>query len=220
MLNAYKKTMKEVPNSMQGRDNPDILVHGMEGVPKILLEERQQKSLAERVQKDKKKEEEQRDRLKQLSVLRAAENRGCPRDEASSQPAVKRPASVPDFSPPQPPSMDEGQRERLPDGTWLSEGNFERQRESREANSDITPVLGSAVAKLLSGELQQNVPIGAVPGLHGFSVPDALRGLHPVALQVLAFTRALPARIESGQNAMAPVSTVNSLTTIGPVTAS
>eukprot|EP00408_Alexandrium_pacificum_P049264 CAMPEP_0171247838 /NCGR_PEP_ID=MMETSP0790-20130122/48704_1 /TAXON_ID=2925 /ORGANISM="Alexandrium catenella, Strain OF101" /LENGTH=103 /DNA_ID=CAMNT_0011715265 /DNA_START=47 /DNA_END=354 /DNA_ORIENTATION=- len=40
MLNAYKKTMKEVPNCIPGRENPDIVVHGMEGLPKGILEEK------------------------------------------------------------------------------------------------------------------------------------------------------------------------------------
>eukprot|EP00928_Gymnodinium_smaydae_P005183 TRINITY_DN11784_c0_g4_i1.p1 TRINITY_DN11784_c0_g4~~TRINITY_DN11784_c0_g4_i1.p1 ORF type:complete len:549 (+),score=84.93 TRINITY_DN11784_c0_g4_i1:55-1647(+) len=57
MLNAYKKTMKEVPGAIQGRENPDIVVHGMEGLPKSIVEERTQKALAEQADRNREKAE-------------------------------------------------------------------------------------------------------------------------------------------------------------------
>lgn len=46
MLNAFKKSLKEVPNSMTGRENPNVDVRGMDGLPKGILEERRQRLLA------------------------------------------------------------------------------------------------------------------------------------------------------------------------------
>merc|ERR1719392_150541 len=67
MLNAYKKTMKEVPGAMPGRENPDIVVHGMEGLPKGILEEKTRKAQLERAEQNKQREEENKDRLKAIS---------------------------------------------------------------------------------------------------------------------------------------------------------
>eukprot|EP00427_Karlodinium_veneficum_P059748 CAMPEP_0169385108 /NCGR_PEP_ID=MMETSP1017-20121227/43879_1 /TAXON_ID=342587 /ORGANISM="Karlodinium micrum, Strain CCMP2283" /LENGTH=240 /DNA_ID=CAMNT_0009485899 /DNA_START=18 /DNA_END=737 /DNA_ORIENTATION=- len=53
MLNAYKKPMKEVPGAIPGRENPDIVVHGMEGIPKSIIEEKTKKILEERAEKEK-----------------------------------------------------------------------------------------------------------------------------------------------------------------------
>jgi len=47
MLNAFKKSLKEVPNSMTGRENPDVDVRGMDGLPKGILEERLQRLRAD-----------------------------------------------------------------------------------------------------------------------------------------------------------------------------
>ncbi|CAK0859533.1 unnamed protein product, partial [Prorocentrum cordatum] len=92
MLNAYKRTMKEVPNATTGRENPDIVVHGMEGIPKRVLEERTRGAMAERAEKDKIREEETKERNKS----RAAE-------EASSKPAAQRKPPAPEA--PEPPAQ-------------------------------------------------------------------------------------------------------------------
>jgi len=76
MLNAYKKTMKEVPNSIPGRENPDIVVHGMEGLPKGVIEEKTKKAFAEKAERDRAKEEETRERQKAQTISKAAESRG------------------------------------------------------------------------------------------------------------------------------------------------
>merc|ERR1711920_324005 len=70
MLNAYKKTMKEVPNCIPGRENPDIVVHGMEGLPKGILEEKTAKAMAERTEADKERQAEVKERLKVLADQR------------------------------------------------------------------------------------------------------------------------------------------------------
>ena len=43
----HKETIQRVPNAMAGRDNPEIVVHGMEGVPNDLIHEKRQKLLEE-----------------------------------------------------------------------------------------------------------------------------------------------------------------------------
>mmetsp|Transcript_15247 Transcript_15247/g.32906 ORF Transcript_15247/g.32906 Transcript_15247/m.32906 type:complete len:330 (-) Transcript_15247:7-996(-) len=98
MLNAYKKTMKEVPNAAPGRDNPDIVVHGMEGLPKGIVEERSAKARAERSEKERQhREKEAQERLK-----RQAED-PSPDDDA---PEAKRQAIVaPAAATPSLPSM-------------------------------------------------------------------------------------------------------------------
>merc|ERR1719169_313120 len=53
MLNAYKKGLKEVTGAIPGRENPDIVVHGMEGIPKSIIEEKTKKAQAERAEKEK-----------------------------------------------------------------------------------------------------------------------------------------------------------------------
>lgn len=61
MLNAYKKTLKEVPGAIRGRENPDVVVHGMEGVPKGIIEERTRKAVerAEKTTKPDRDDEEE-----------------------------------------------------------------------------------------------------------------------------------------------------------------
>lgn len=48
MLQVHKETISRVPNSNNGRDNPDLIIHGMDGVPIELLNEKQAKLEAER----------------------------------------------------------------------------------------------------------------------------------------------------------------------------
>mmetsp|Transcript_22968 Transcript_22968/g.65707 ORF Transcript_22968/g.65707 Transcript_22968/m.65707 type:complete len:274 (+) Transcript_22968:75-896(+) len=40
MLQVHKETITKVPNALDGRDNPDVIVHGMEGVPAEFLHDR------------------------------------------------------------------------------------------------------------------------------------------------------------------------------------
>lgn len=203
MLNAYKKTMKEVPNAMAGRENPDVVVHGMEGLPKGLVEERTQKAMGERAQKDKVREEESRERMKQIAAARAAEARESEEAQAHPPEAKRRapsppmvvpavvmpqvsifaqqppPVAVPPpqpyqmLQPPPPPIVQQAPPQGSPGGGM--------------------PGLSPAVQKLLSGVAEsapQTAPI--VPGLLSHNVPPDLAGLHPVALQVLAFAGGLP----------------------------
>ncbi|CAJ1345507.1 unnamed protein product [Effrenium voratum] len=62
MLNAYKKSLKEVPRAMAGRENPDVFVHGMEGIPQDVLEERMQKVMAEQSERQERQDREQKER--------------------------------------------------------------------------------------------------------------------------------------------------------------
>lgn len=48
MLQVHKETISRVPNSNNGRDNPDLIIHGMDGVPIELLNEKQAKLDEER----------------------------------------------------------------------------------------------------------------------------------------------------------------------------
>lgn len=207
MLNAYKKTMKEVPGSIPGRENPDIVVHGMEGLPKGLVEERTRKAMAERVEKEKSRDEDMQKRLKEVNAARAAEARSAVAEEAAA-PEPKRPAReqrhqqqatapFPTLAPPmtqqqQPPAAP-AQVARPPpielrpggvphgDGAWLGDG------------SQAMPGLSPYVQKLLSGEDNPG-ELPVVPGLLGHSVPPSFGGMHPVALQVLAFAGCLPVK--------------------------
>lgn len=160
MLNAYKKTMKEVPNAMPGRENPDIVVHGMEGLPKGLLEERTRKAMAERAEKDKVREEESRERMKQISAARAAEARSpSPPARAPPPPEPKRAAPdrpVPVAAP-----------ARSSQASIFAPSPAPQQQQQQQPPQGM-PGLSPSVQKLLSG-------------------CSSSQGLHPVALQVLAF---------------------------------
>eukprot|EP01068_Selenidium_serpulae_P013722 Selendium_serpulae@DN5995_c1_g2_i1.p2 len=48
MLHVHKDTINKVPNAMEGRDNPDVVVHGMEGVPDEIVDAKQQTLLEEK----------------------------------------------------------------------------------------------------------------------------------------------------------------------------
>jgi len=191
MLNAYKKTMKEVPNAIAGRENPDVVVHGMEGLPKGLVEDRTKKALAERAEKEKQREEDTRERMKQITAARAAEVRaaGAQEEEAPAPPPeAKRRAVSPPVARPQaatifaPPPAPEPQAPPVPHGGGGGSGAM---------GQGGMPGLSPAVQKLLAGGNEpQEAPL--VPGLLSHHVPQVLVGLHPVALQVLAFAGGLP----------------------------
>lgn len=194
MLNAYKKTMKEVPNAMPGRENPDIVVHGMEGLPKGMLEERNRKAKAERNEKDR----EQR-----AAEKRAAEARD---DDRPPPPEAKRhqaAAAPPPPEEPQPPEQGSNMLYLPPPHSQPQAGSAAAGSVGATATSQGMPGLSPSVAKLLSGSeaARQGPPI--VPGLMNFSVPPALNGLHPVALQVLAFAGGLPSKSAAPPPALA-----------------
>jgi len=48
MLQVHKETINKVPNCHPGRDNPEIIIHGMEGVPGDIMQERQSKLMEAR----------------------------------------------------------------------------------------------------------------------------------------------------------------------------
>lgn len=41
MLQVHKETISRVPNAINGRENPDLIIHGVDGVPIELLNEKQ-----------------------------------------------------------------------------------------------------------------------------------------------------------------------------------
>lgn len=101
MLNAYKRTMKEVPGAIPGRENPDIVVHGMEGLPKGVLEDRQRKALAEKAEREKEKAERQAAR-----AVERGDARGEAEEEDTPKPPEEKkappPAPAPEPAPPAP----------------------------------------------------------------------------------------------------------------------
>lgn len=48
MLHVHKDTINKVPNAMEGRDSPDVVIHGMDGVPDEIVEAKQQKLFEEK----------------------------------------------------------------------------------------------------------------------------------------------------------------------------
>lgn len=192
MLNAYKKTMKEVPNCIPGRENPDIVVHGMEGLPKGILEEKTQKALAEKSETDKLKEEERKERLKALAAERVA--RGLPEEEEEPPPPPKETKKIRalQVTPPPPvPTPPPTLVHAAP--VVLQYAAPSQQRPAAMSAPEAMPSLSPNVMALLSGgaaaaaRAQANADeVTTVPGLRGHLVPSALAGLHPVALHVLA----------------------------------
>jgi len=195
MLNAYKRTMKEVPNATAGRENPDIVVHGMEGIPKRVLEEKTRGAMAERAEKDRIREEETKERNKSRNA-----------EEASSKPAAQRKPPAPEApeppaqgsAPPLPPSAPPAPAPAPPDA---APSEAQRSQAAAPVPRGVPAGLSPRVAELLvpkprSRAGSQSV---AVPGLPGHAVPPALSGLHPVALQVLAVAGALlPPKLAGG----------------------
>ncbi|KAL7069385.1 zinc finger, C2H2 type domain-containing protein [Cryptosporidium serpentis] len=43
MLQVHKETLSKVPNAIAGRDNPELVIYGMNGVPLELISEKQKK---------------------------------------------------------------------------------------------------------------------------------------------------------------------------------
>ncbi|CAL1132812.1 unnamed protein product [Cladocopium goreaui] len=164
MLNSYKKSLKEVPHAMSGRENPDVVVHGMDGLPQDILEERIQKSKADA--DDKREEEKER-------------SKGAPKVDPSS-PASKSlpPTAMPSTSPEpqsgqkQAASPETGNRADLPLEPPTPSQKLEENVDA--AVTSLPPAL-----KLLVPELLEETP--QCEGL-----PDALASLHSIAVQALA----------------------------------
>lgn len=186
MLNAYKKTMKEVPNCIPGRENPDIVVHGMEGLPKGILEEKTAAAMAERDSQHQERAAETKERLKVLAAQRA--ERGEPEEEEAppppEPPSIFKMSVVPKavqqqaFAPAQPAASSRSRQQ--PQMMYAAPA----------APAEPMPTLSPAVMALLSGGANSAAggmeEVTTVPGLRGHLVPSALAGLHSVALHVLA----------------------------------
>lgn len=204
MLNAYKKTMKEVPNAISGRDNPDVVVNGMDGLPKGVLEERSQKLQADR--------EEREEKLAKLKEDQAARKREQEAKSKGSQAAAKKTtgveaskelekndsstgeASEPATTAPEPSSMPAKALAPLaPEKGKVLNVDFNSksqpdpdlpppppppEEESTELTSAMELLVGQPELKL-SSDVE-------VPGIPGKLVTKSLAGLHTVALQALA----------------------------------
>lgn len=191
MLNAYKKTMKEVPNAMTGRENPDVVVHGMEGLPKTILEEKTKKSLEEQAVRNKEKAEGAAKRAKEKAALPPQEMPPPPpasrhREEVHEQPPPP-PGPMSAVPPPLPPPELAAPARSAGGGGGGGGGGGAT---AAGGGSSAMPNLSPQVAKLLSG---QGVPYTAVvvPGRPDVPVPEEMSALHPIALQVLAACGAL-----------------------------
>merc|ERR1711920_83696 len=206
MLNAYKKTMKEVPNCIPGRENPDIVVHGMEGLPKGILEEKTQKAMAEKAERDQVRAEETRERLKALGKddkEAGGEVPPPPRDEPASKVKVPvpAPAVVMPQIPAQPTASSRAQPYQLPPPGMQA-------RPAAGTDPEPMPQLSPSVMALLSGGAPagpSSEQVTTVPGLRNHLVPGALAGLHPVALHVLAGAGVL-LPVQGGDGAAPPAS--------------
>mmetsp|Transcript_8886 Transcript_8886/g.23027 ORF Transcript_8886/g.23027 Transcript_8886/m.23027 type:complete len:335 (+) Transcript_8886:109-1113(+) len=213
MLNAYKRTMKEVPNAVPGRENPDIVVHGMEGLPKSILEERTRKAMSEQAERQREKAER--------AAARAAERPADPPppskdfEEVPVAPPPPDPAPPPAPAPPEPaapPPAPQAPQSVAPSalsslpppprhaaaprvaaasgGSCASSGGTAAP--AARAAPGALPNLSPSVAKLLHGNGSDGAAhMTSVPGRPDIPVPKALSGLHPVALQMLAAANAL-----------------------------
>lgn len=186
MLNAYKKTMKEVPNCIPGRENPDIVVHGMEGLPKGIMEEKTAIALAERGERDAERAAETKERLKVLAAQRA--ERGEPEEEEAPPPP--EPPPVFKMTASQQKAAKQQQAARQPAVSSQAPPQTQLLYAAPAPVQDTAmPTLSPAVMALLSGNA--GAPGGGgdvtqVAGLRGHLVPSAMVGLHRVALHVLA----------------------------------
>ncbi|CAJ1345505.1 unnamed protein product [Effrenium voratum] len=157
MLNAYKKSLKEVPRAMAGRENPDVFVHGMEGIPQDVLEERMQKVMAEQSERQERQDREQKERKE--------------RKEREEEAPELQPSGQADASP---------QKPSAPHATQALGTS-----QDAEALPLEEPVLGLPPAfKLLAPELGDAL---AVPDSECLGeVPKAFASLNALALQALA----------------------------------
>lgn len=197
LLNAYKRTMKEVPGAIPGRENPDIVVHGMEGLPKAILEEKTQAAMAERAVRDKDKAGRQ---------AAKAEQRTAEQPPGGGPEAPPQPRTLLNLVPPSAPQrQDNRQMYAMPPfpeavrpdpSAGMAASSPSQASSSAPDPSAPMPKLSPAVAKLLSGGSKgAKADSGeqvTVPGRPDLPVPAALSRLHPVALKVLAAAGALP----------------------------
>lgn len=166
MLNSYKKSLKEVPHALSGRENPDIVVHGMEGLPQDILEERIQKSKPD-VDSNKREEEKEQ-----------------PKGAAKGDPSSPRTKSAPPMqNSPEPPS---GQKQvkpaAPPDASGGQTHDFSGEPQMLEEEVDAALASLPPALKLLAPELQTEP--GDMHRCEG--LPDALASLHTLAVQALA----------------------------------
>lgn len=197
MLNAYKKTMKEVPNAIPGRENPDIVVHGMEGLPKGIVEAKMQTALAEYNAREKVREEENRER--QAKRAAEAKEAGIAEEPEDAPEPPPPPPGAGRRQPSPPPAPRERMMERFPEPpprapqpqVPVSVPRPQPQAPAASFGQAAMAGVSPAVAKLLQGTGQRPPESGdtgapvLVPGVPGHMVPKALSGLHPIALQAL-----------------------------------
>lgn len=206
MLNAYKKTLKEVPGAVPGRENPDIVVSGMEGIPKVCLDARMQKALAAQaeIQASERAKRDAREAEQAEEADRDAERRK--RDKSREKPPLPSKFDIkqrPTVAVPPPDVLMPKLQDVptfLPRTAAIPPFPLSAPREApapvappRVPEPQLSPVtmtgLSAAVKKLLAGE-EDEVPSGSglvsVEGLDTHLAPAALAGLHMVALKVLA----------------------------------
>eukprot|EP00435_Cladocopium_sp_Y103_P060119 s38_g21.t2 len=164
MLNSYKKSLKEVPHAMSGRENPDVVVHGMDGIPQDILEERMQKSKADA--DDKRAEEKER-------------SKGAPKVDPSSPASKSLPTAMPSTSPE--PQSGQKQAAASPETGNPADLPPEPPTPNQKLEEDVAAAVTSLppALKLLVPELLEETP--QCEGL-----PDALASLHSIAVQALA----------------------------------
>lgn len=205
MLNAYKKPMKEVPGAIPGRENPDIVVHGMEGIPKSIIEEKTKKILEERAEKEK---------LEKARLDKERAERPTPPPEAQSkEPPTQKDEPKKSSSP----IPEEKSKSRKVKVDTIVDNSVDKNSipslevpappagalapappppEPQAPTSTVPQPLASMMSGLspgvqkllLTANYQDSSSENAVsvPALPGRTVPGKLAGLHPVALQVLA----------------------------------
>eukprot|EP00929_Paragymnodinium_shiwhaense_P046027 TRINITY_DN23462_c0_g1_i1.p1 TRINITY_DN23462_c0_g1~~TRINITY_DN23462_c0_g1_i1.p1 ORF type:complete len:314 (+),score=49.34 TRINITY_DN23462_c0_g1_i1:154-1095(+) len=195
MLNAYKRTMKEVPNSIPSRENPDIVVHGMEGLPKSIVEERTRKQLEEQAARNREKAA-QREKAEKAageaapSRPPAAEDATPPPplppapDVSSSPPPLQQAAPEPAPAP-APPIVAPVQPPPVP-----AQPVIPRPPPPEPSAPAPMPRLSDDVSQLLNGNAPR-MKHHVVPGIAAMVVPANLKCLHPVALQMLAISGTL-----------------------------
>lgn len=200
MLNAYKKAVKEVPGAIPGRENPDIVVHGMEGIPRTVIEEKMKKLQADRAEKEKARAE------KEKSERPAAPPEPQPAPPSEKQDAPSRPSSPP-RQPMEPTKPAPAPPAQVPiSGTSAASASSKPPAPAAQTAAPQQGMMASlspAVQQLLAG--RPDPPPGDQPistsALPGRTVPSSLSGLHPVALKVLAAAGMLPSGGAAGNPA-------------------
>lgn len=228
MLNAYKKTIKEVTGAIPGRSNPDIVVCGMEGIPKAIIEEKTRKAKADLAEKEKARADRERAERPAAppeppaAATPSSPPRLSPDESSSRQPKVTAEPSTPLAAPPHavaaPGSGVSSRALSTPAPVQTRSVAAQQQPQTQPQQPAAAPQWGMmaaapqggmmaglspAVQKLLAGASSPADGDTAVlvPALPGRTVPGALSGLHPVALQVLASAGILPSGVSNGGGA-------------------